>query len=64
MAASPNPRDLLSACEVAVRLSITVRTLRRWVELGCFPRPVRIGRKYVRWRRRDVEAYFAGLRPH
>jgi predicted DNA-binding transcriptional regulator AlpA len=48
---------------VAVRLSITVRTLRRWVELGCFPRPVRIGRKYVRWRRSDVEAYFAGLRP-
>ena len=37
--------------------------LRLAVKAGRFPAPVRIGRAGVAWRRADLEAYLAGLRP-
>jgi prophage regulatory protein len=52
---------LLTSAEVARQLAICTRTLWRLVEDGQFPQPIRLGRKLVRWRRKDVDAWVASL---
>ncbi len=60
----PNPPpDLLTAKEVARRLSIAVRTLYRLVEAGVVPAPVRLSRKLIRWRVADIDRYLRVLPP-
>jgi excisionase family DNA binding protein len=51
--------DLLTARQVARRLSFSTRTLYRLVKNGNFPQPVRYSRKLVRWRTVDIEAYLS-----
>jgi predicted DNA-binding transcriptional regulator AlpA len=46
-------RVLLSLGELAEALSLGERSIRRWVEIGQFPEPIRAGNR-VRWRARDV----------
>lgn len=57
------PPDLLTAQEVARRLSVGVRTLYRMAEAGVVPRPIRFNRKLVRWRATDIERYLQELPP-
>jgi predicted DNA-binding transcriptional regulator AlpA len=57
---------LLRIQELAQVLGVHERTCRRLTAeaeagQGDFPRPVRISRRVVRWRREDVERYLAGL---
>jgi prophage regulatory protein len=54
-------KDLLTARDVAARLSMSTRTLYRLVAAGEFPRPVRRGRKWVRWRNEDIRRFLAAL---
>ena len=54
-------KDLLTAQEVARRLSIGVRTLWRLVAAGNLPQPVRFSRKLVRWKAVDIEQYIQSL---
>ncbi len=54
-------RDLLTAQQVAGRLSISVRTLYRLLARGALPRPVRYNRKLVRWKSSDIDHYVASL---
>jgi excisionase family DNA binding protein len=56
-------KELLTAQEVAYRLSIGVRTLYRLVQRGEFPPPVRQGPRMVRWKAADVQRYIDALRP-
>jgi excisionase family DNA binding protein len=63
MAVAPAVKDLLTSQDVAERLSISVRTLQRMVARGEFPRPIRFSRKWVRWKRSDVDTYLQGLVP-
>ena len=60
---SGQPKELLTAREVAARLDISLRTVWRWTELGELPAPVRWGRKgrVVRWKARDIEQFVEGL---
>ena len=58
----PIAPDLLTARQVAERLSMSVRTLYRMANSGRVPRPIRLGRKLIRWRRRDVERYVRRLK--
>ncbi|MEX0701307.1 MAG: helix-turn-helix domain-containing protein [Planctomycetales bacterium] len=55
---------LITAKQFARMLSATTRTLRRWLDAGKLPRPVRIGRS-LRWRldevREWIEAECPGL---
>jgi predicted DNA-binding transcriptional regulator AlpA len=47
---------------VAAMIDVTTRTIDRWVSLGTFPSPLRLGngvRPRVRWRRSDVEAFLS-----
>ena len=53
--------DLLTAKDVARRLSIGVRTLWRLVAQGKFPQPIRYTRKLVRWKTADVDRYIQSL---
>jgi excisionase family DNA binding protein len=57
------PPILLTAKEVAHRLSIAVRTLQRLVSAGVVPAPIRITRKIIRWRVTDIDRYLKGLPP-
>jgi excisionase family DNA binding protein len=55
-------KDLLTAKQVAARLSISPRTLYRMVARGHFPQPVRYSCKLVRWQTRDLEEFLDALR--
>jgi len=57
------PGALLSAKEVAVWLSIDVRTVRRWTVAGKLPPPIRLGRRSTRWRAGDIQKFLDGLQP-
>jgi excisionase family DNA binding protein len=49
--------DLLTVAEVADLLRTSDRTLRRWREEGIGPAYVRIGARYIRYRRSSVMAW-------
>jgi len=51
--------QFLSALQVAVRLSISVRTVTRMVKRGELPPPIRYNRKLVRWPASEIDAYLA-----
>jgi excisionase family DNA binding protein len=60
----PGPgKDLLTARDVADRLSISVRTVWRMTARGVLPQPVRYNRKLVRWKAADIDRYVASLAP-
>jgi prophage regulatory protein len=48
---------LLTEREVAQILSISTRTLRRWIAEGDAPRPIQMPGRDPRWREKDVEAW-------
>lgn len=54
-----NPADLLSEIEVAASLSVAIPTLRNWRWRGEGPRFVKLGKRAVRYRRADVDAFIA-----
>ena len=56
MKSSPE-KQLLSVKEVAVTLGIGVSTVWRQLDLGQFPKPIKIGRA-TRWRKADIEAIY------
>lgn len=47
--------QLLQRDEVEQICDCTTSTLYRWVRLGHFPEPIRIGIRSIRWRRAEVE---------
>jgi excisionase family DNA binding protein len=57
------PKDLLTAREVAARLDIGLRTVWRWTATGELPAPVRCGRngRVVRWKTADIEQFVQAL---
>lgn len=52
--------DLLDEKEAAVVLALKVATLRNWRALRTGPRYVKVGKRSVRYRRADLEAFIAG----
>jgi excisionase family DNA binding protein len=54
-------KDLITARDVARRLSIGVRTLWRMVAQGKLPQPIRYTRKLVRWKAADIDQYVQSL---
>lgn len=53
--------DLLTVRDVALRLSISERTVWRWTALGILPPPVHPHARSTRWRVADIERYLEGL---
>lgn len=51
--------DLLTAKAVCARISFCLAYLYRMVNEGRFPKPVKIGKRAVRWRAADVDAWLA-----
>lgn len=51
----------LTIADVAGRLRVSSRTIRRWVEAGQFPPPdLRVNRRVLRWRPATVDRFIAG----
>ena len=44
---------------LAQHLNCSASSIRRWVRLGQFPRPARLGRRVLRWRRTDIEQWLS-----
>ena len=53
-------RPLLNVQEVAELLNCSISFVWKMRRRGQFPQPQRIGTKWTRWRRSDVEAWLAG----
>ena len=51
--------ELVTARQVCQKLQIHRATLDRWRSGQGFPRPVRIGRRAIRWRLGDIERWLA-----
>ncbi len=43
--------------DLALRYGVSERTVQRWVKDRLLPEPLRIGRRYLRWRMSDIEAF-------
>ena len=56
-APAPEAPLLIDAGRVALLLGVSTRTVWRMVERGQFPQPVRLNRKFARWKRSDVLAW-------
>ena len=52
-----SPSDMLDENAVSNALSVAVATLRNWRWLGEGPRFVKLGKRTVRYRRADVDAF-------
>ena len=50
-------RQLFRLIQVLRLLGLSKSTLYQFIQAGYFPRPVRIGRRAVAWRARDVYAW-------
>lgn len=48
---------LLSAAQLASLLGCNVRTARRWRKERGFPKPIKVAKGALRWRRADVERW-------
>lgn len=60
LAPNQSPR-LLSPKETAARISASYRTLQRWIDLGTFPSPVKIGGQRIAFYEDEVTAWIAAL---
>lgn len=52
---------LLNLEELAEQFRVTRNTILQWVAKGDFPAPIRIGRRTLRWREADIEAFVERL---
>ena len=52
-----NPTDLLDESEASAHLNIAIQTLRNWRWRGIGPRFVKLGKRAVRYRRGDLDAF-------
>jgi len=50
-------KQLLDVKEVAELLTVSERTVWAWTCTGDLPKPLRKGSRWVRWRRKDLEAW-------
>jgi len=55
--------DLLTSADVMQKLGIGRTALWRWMKDGVLPPPIRIGKRYMRWRPEDIEAFIARQQP-
>ena len=56
---APAPGRLLTAHDVADRLRVDTKTIRRWRESGRLPPAIEMG-GIVRWRAQDIDAWIEG----
>lgn len=49
--------------QVLTYTGVTKGTIYRWVQLGIFPSPVRLGQQAVGWKSADVDAWLASRQP-
>lgn len=53
--ATPLPNQLLRLPEVLRRLPVSRSTLYDGIKIGLYPAPIRLGKRTVAWRERDIE---------
>ncbi len=47
----------IRAAELAKLLSVSKGTVYRWVKVGIFPKPVKLGPQVTAWKAQDVQAW-------
>ena len=52
-----NDDTLLTQREVTELLSVTARTIQRWLANGDFPPPIKLSNRIIRWRRDDIDSW-------
>lgn len=58
-----SPSDLLLPSEVAKMFRVSERTLSRWVSVGEFPQPLKVGNTR-RWKRSDLDSLIQARSDH
>ena len=52
---------LLNLSELSERFRVKQNTILQWAANGDFPKPIRIGRRTLRWREVDIDAFIESL---
>lgn len=55
--------QLLDVGQVAEILCLSERTVWRYSSAGKIPKPVKLARQVVRWKKADIDAYLTSLKP-
>ena len=58
-----HPRKLLRLPQVKDLTGLSRATIYRYVDVGDFPRPVKLGARAVAWHASDVDDWIAGRTP-
>lgn len=53
--------ELISASQLSAELGVSESTLFKWVKLGKFPSPLRVGLRELRWLKKSVNEHFEKL---
>jgi predicted DNA-binding transcriptional regulator AlpA len=53
--------ELLTVKNLAEIFQTSEVTVHRWNKAGMIPAPIRLGRRAIRWRAEDIEAFIEGL---
>jgi predicted DNA-binding transcriptional regulator AlpA len=53
------PTRLLTAEDLAARLQVDARTIRRWRKTGKFPAGIELGDSVIRWHSEEIDAWLA-----
>lgn len=56
-----SPVRLLTKKEVCTMLGLSRATVERMTAIGMFPLPIQVGKRAVRWRSDEVEAFIASM---
>jgi excisionase family DNA binding protein len=63
VAETPALKLLVSTAEIAGLFGVSPNTVLEWAKAGSIAKPIRMGRRTIRWHRADVLAMLAGNRP-
>lgn len=50
--------EFVTQKQLAERLGVSILTVHRWAKDGTLPRPLRFGRRCIRWRVAELEQFF------
>lgn len=57
MTTTTQPTEYITEKELAQRLGVHQATITRWHQQGILPKPLRFGKRLVRWRRAAMQKF-------
>lgn len=53
--------ELMTTEQICAMLQIEKRTLRKWMQAGKFPEPIRLNKRVLRWEKSEIESWLHSI---